>query len=226
MPTKEVIQTALNIDYYESLKCERLLKYGYPKKYLWLTECTTTEDFQYFYGDDIYFDLGLDKYKYVVYYHESGSVEQHSGFDDEKGFDTACKWIADCFKPEVADDLLFDDLNFFNKLQEIKLTNFSDFLKQHVLDYVLELYKTDKEIKSFFSDLSENGCVSGMINHLIYYFDTHKFYDKYYEEIETLRLNWEDDTGEPVQIKEDLKNYLAWFGFEQTAYQIASELGI
>ena len=81
------------------------------------------------------------------------------------------------------------------------------------------------EIKAFFSDLQQHGCISGMISPLIYYTDTHKFYDKHYDEIEELREQYEDNIGESIKIKGDLKNFLAWFAFEETAYQLAIELG-
>jgi hypothetical protein len=51
------------------------------------------------------------------------------------------------------------------------------------------------EIETFFSDLLPHGCQSGMIGSLIYYTDTHKFYDKHYYEIESLREALEDSAG-------------------------------
>lgn len=79
---------------------------------------------------------------------------------------------------------------------------------------------------TFFSDLLSHGCISGLVSSLIYYTDTHAFFDKHYDAIETLRDAYEDQLGEPLTIKGDLKNTLAWFAFEQTAYDMAGELGI
>src|ERR1700712_977135 len=73
------------------------------------------------------------------------------------------------------------------------------------------------EIDAFFYDLLNHGCQSGMVVSLIYYSDTHKFYDAYYAEIENLRFELEDATGEPLQPKGDLKNWYAWMAFEETA---------
>lgn len=78
--------------------------------------------------------------------------------------------------------------------------------------------------KLFFTDLSHHGCVSGMIGSLIYYHDTHKFYDNYYAEIEEIRKEYQDSIGEPIKISGDLKNFLAWFAFEETAYQLTNDL--
>lgn len=79
---------------------------------------------------------------------------------------------------------------------------------------------------SFFNDLLTNGCVSGMVSSLIYYTDTHAFYDEHYDEIEQLRLQAEEDQGQPLCVHGDYKNFMAWFAFEQTAYIIALEFGV
>lgn len=79
-------------------------------------------------------------------------------------------------------------------------------------------------IRNFFNDLSNYGCVSGMIGSLIYYNQTHQFFDTYYEQIETLRLQYEEETGLQIQLGNDLKNTLAWFAFEETAHNVATAL--
>jgi len=61
---------------------------------------------------------------------------------------------------------------------------------------------------------------------LIYYADTHAFFDRHYEEIEELRIEWEASIGAPLSIQDDLRNFLAWFAFETVADEIAQELGI
>ena len=81
-------------------------------------------------------------------------------------------------------------------------------------------------IKSWFNDLLSHGCICGFVGSLIYYRDTHKFFDDHYYEIDELRTDWEDAVGVPFIIKNDLKNDLAWFGFEETARLIADELGL
>lgn len=56
-------------------------------------------------------------------------------------------------------------------------------------------------IEAFFSDLLQHGCQSGMIGSLIYYSDTHKFFDTHYDEIEDLRYELEQSLGEALQPK-------------------------
>ena len=83
-----------------------------------------------------------------------------------------------------------------------------------------------ESIRNFFNDLSNHGCVSGMVSSLIYYRQTHQFFDIYYEQIEELRLRYEAETGCQISLGHDLKNTLAWFAFEETAYGLATELNI
>jgi len=111
----------------------------------------------------------------------------------------------------------------YNKLEKLK--GESD-LKDYVINYIVEYYKDDTEIIGFFDDISKSGCVSGMVGTLTYYTDTHKFYDEYYEDIEELRENLEEDLGTSIEVKGDLKNFYAWLAFEETAYKLAVELGI
>ncbi len=87
-------------------------------------------------------------------------------------------------------------------------------------------YSSNDEIKDFFLDLIQHGCISGMIGKLIYYADTHKFYDKYYNEIEELRLYVEDNLGNSLELNGDYKNAMAWYAFEETAIKTAFELDI
>ena len=95
-------------------------------------------------------------------------------------------------------------------------------LRSEVATEALEYHN----IQAFFADLAANGCISGMITKLIYYSDSHKFYDTYYSEIEQLRENYQTETGLILIPKGDLKNWYAWFAFEQTAYTMAKELGL
>lgn len=82
------------------------------------------------------------------------------------------------------------------------------------------------DITCFFSDLLRHGCQSGIVGSLIYYSDTHKFYDTYYHEIEEIRYGLEQSFGESLKPNGDLKNWYAWLGFEETARLLADELNI
>jgi len=110
------------------------------------------------------------------------------------------------------------------KLEAIAEENkYDNPLKAYVALYPLDLYEDD-EIKMWFEDVLRHGCSGGFISELIYYKDTYAFFDKYYEDIEELRIEAEENIGAPLDLKDNLKNTLAWFGFEETAFQISNEL--
>ncbi len=71
---------------------------------------------------------------------------------------------------------------------------------------------------AFFNDLADHGCICGMVSGLIYYTNTHQFYDYYYYEIDEIRESYEEDLGMAPHIYGDLKNSFAWFAFEHVAH--------
>lgn len=64
-----------------------------------------------------------------------------------------------------------------------------------------------------------------MVGSLIYYKDTHDFYEKHYDEIEEIR---DELTEQGMEIclpsHNDLKNFFAWMSFEERAKNIYDEL--
>lgn len=98
-----------------------------------------------------------------------------------------------------------------------------DNIKWEVIKEALDSWYED-DYKSFFNDLLSHGCQSGMIWALIYYSDTHKFYDKHYNEIEDIRSELQDEWILSSIPDSDLKNYFAWLSFEHRAYEISNEL--
>lgn len=111
-----------------------------------------------------------------------------------------------------------DTATLFRKLKAI-VENEPGTIRANVAETALD-YDTPE---GFFRDLIDSGCASGLVSHLIYIWDTHAFFDRHYDEIEELREDWEENVGEPIRIKYDLKNFLAWFAFEETAYRIAND---
>jgi len=79
--------------------------------------------------------------------------------------------------------------------------------------------------KEFFEDLLQYGCESWMVWSLIYYKDTHDFYDKHYEEIEELRAELSEQGIEiNIPSHSDLKNFFAWLSFEGKARVLYDDL--
>ena len=83
-----------------------------------------------------------------------------------------------------------------------------------------------ENIRDFFIDLMKYGCVSGMISILIYYCDTHEFFNNHYDEIESLRTEYEESTGLVLNPEGDLMNWYSWFAFETVARNLAESFGI
>jgi hypothetical protein len=83
--------------------------------------------------------------------------------------------------------------------------------------------------KGAYDDLMQGGCASGVVSELVYYTDTLRFYNKHKAEINNLlaehqmhasSLNgW--DACDPLALEPTNQNLLAWFWFEETAYQLA-----
>lgn len=113
--------------------------------------------------------------------------------------------------------------SLIQKLENVLETN-SGTIKECVINEALSSNYENPE--NFFKDLLQHGCISGMISSLIYYSDTEAFFDNHYEEIIAIKAEFEESTGTSLEIPYQIKNYLAWFSFEQVAYQLVSELGI
>lgn len=93
----------LSVDDYESKKAETLRKYGIPESRLWLTEVQTVDQFYEHYCteaelEEDYYSLKEKEFEYVVYYHESGEVHVHAGFNDKEEFEQACQTVAEYLK--------------------------------------------------------------------------------------------------------------------------------
>jgi hypothetical protein len=77
---------------------------------------------------------------------------------------------------------------------------------------------------NYLKDVVSHGCISGTVSGLVYYADTHKFFDTHYEEIMEAVDEYEESIGEKVRWEGDLKNWFAWFGYEWFAREILDEL--
>lgn len=125
-----------------------------------------------------------------------------------------------------------------SKIKNYKVeTNLEKEVKKIILLNVNKDY-----VESFFNDLLQHGCVSGMVSELVYYSDTLKFFKKHKEDInellkETLsqygrNSSPSDIFGEKFDSEDALcldtnnQNLLAWFSFEEVSRKIANNLGM
>jgi hypothetical protein len=113
-----------------------------------------------------------------------------------------------------------------NKKLRTSLLHIIDNEPQSIKAFVAKQALQRSNIKGFFFSISKRGCISGMVEGLNFYEQTHQFFDFYYDEIEALRMGFEKQTGSAVSIKYDLKTSLSWFAFEQTANCMMNELEI
>lgn len=91
-------------------------------------------------------------------------------------------------------------------------------LREAVLDSIVK-EGSESDQKVYMEDVLDNGCVSGLVVELIYYRQTHDWYDTHYEEI----LELINEYGFSVGVDGDLKNESAWFSYEITLRKIYEE---
>lgn len=99
-------------------------------------------------------------------------------------------------------------------------------IKGFVANFLNESSSDDEELECLIHDILSHGCISGVFTDLIYYAQTHAFFDNHYDEIMKLRSHIEEDMGISLKSGNDIENSLAWFVADQVTSELASELGI
>lgn len=121
-----------------------------------------------------------------------------------------------------------------SNVKEIKRNSDSSLTKR-VCNYVIGRWSDYNDKKYIFTDVLHNGCCSGVVSELIYYYDTVRFYKQYRQEINEMLYNIMNETGlyapselfgdkwdkeDPLAQDDFNQNLLAWFGFEETLRNI------
>lgn len=113
-----------------------------------------------------------------------------------------------------------------------------NMLTNYVIDSIME--RSINERINFITELLNHGCISGLVSELIYYSDTTKFYARFKSEIFDLADEQAKEIGYTSAMElianlrgakdcnciDQLENLLSWYGFEETARNIAYQLGI
>lgn len=117
------------------------------------------------------------------------------------------------------------DKQVYKKLQKMAKDYNRSELELAVIDDLLD---NDQEyIIGRMKDVLNHGCISGCVGSLIYYKDTYKFFDDYYEDIMELINNIKKETGEDFNNwNGDIKNTGAWLAYEETVRKLMNELQI
>lgn len=82
------------------------------------------------------------------------------------------------------------------------------------------------EPEEYFEDVLNNGCQSGIVSELVYYYQTKEFFKDYCDEILELYKHYVEEGIIIPQAEHMDSNWLAWFGFEEALRMIADDLGI
>ena len=114
-------------------------------------------------------------------------------------------------------------------------------LSKHVRCWINNQVQDDSyNAESVIREVTAHGCQSGIVGDLIYYSDTVKFYKKHRGDISALLAEMLEACGggvsglfgdswdelDPLADDTQNQNLLAWFGFEETARQIADQIGV
>lgn len=107
-------------------------------------------------------------------------------------------------------------------LKQLQKKEPKDTMRRFVLDDILN----EEEPLAYIQDVLSHGCQSGIVSGLIYYKDTHNFFDKYYGEIQDCIIDLQEMIGEPIDLLKsgDIKNHCAWLAYEETVRTIAGEI--
>ena len=119
------------------------------------------------------------------------------------------------------------------RIEELKETN--DMYKEVIEDIIsdLEDEETNEALKEALDQILTHGCISGVVNSMIYYSSTTAFYERHKETIneilaKTLKeteLKLKDyfrkfDDEDPLCLGDYNQNLLAWFGYEWVAIDL------
>lgn len=79
-----------------------------------------------------------------------------------------------------------------------------------------------EQLKSFFEDLQNGGCQSGLVGEFVYHSDCKDYYIEHLDELEQMKLDLEDELGEAIQNKQSLPHYtfICWLCFEEYCYDL------
>ena len=102
---------------------------------------------------------------------------------------------------------------------------------------VVSIVNQEEDVTSFLEDVTQYGCVSGMVGSLVYYTDTLKWYkkfkadinqlikdesDSYGENVLTMLNGWDD--SDPLIFDTPNQNLLAWYSFETVCNRILNDI--
>lgn len=105
---------------------------------------------------------------------------------------------------------------------ENNIYSFADEFKKIILSQLSNYGETREGLKSFFEDLQQGGCISGMIGEFVYHNDCKNFYVEHIDDLEEFKEDIEEGLGEPIANRLNTKHYtfVVWLCFEEYCYKI------
>lgn len=78
------------------------------------------------------------------------------------------------------------------------------------------------QLKAFFEDMQQGGCISGIISEFVYHSDCKTFYVANIDELEEIKSDLEENIGEPIKNRHSLPHYtfVCWLCFEEYCYNL------
>ena len=99
-------------------------------------------------------------------------------------------------------------------------------LKCRVAQIALDHIDNYDDPQGYFEDVLQNGCQSGIVGELIYFYQTKEFFKDYCDEILDIYSVYVEEGLIQQELEHMDSNWLAWFGFEEALRMIAEDLNI
>ena len=99
-------------------------------------------------------------------------------------------------------------------------------LKCRVALIALDHIDEYEDPQDYFRDVLNNGCQSGIVGELIYFYQTKEFFKDYCDEILDIYSVYVEEGLIQQELEHMDSNWLAWFGFEEALRMIADQLNI
>ena len=117
------------------------------------------------------------------------------------------------------------NLELKNTLQEIA-NETENTIKKAVINELLSQY--EDEIETGFSNIVSYHRSFGMVRSFIFHKEKETFFDNHYEWIHDAILDYENRYGTPFSFRytDNIKSELSWVAFQETADNMAYELGL
>lgn len=93
----------------------------------------------------------------------------------------------------------------------------------HIVETLLDDYDNLDDALCYLNDVVTHGCISGVVSELIYTHQQMKFFDEYYDTINTLYFDFIENVGEAPELYGNLLN-VTWYAYEMSAQLVLDQI--